>query len=642
MDFRIVLAKSKLIIICSLWFCGFVKVSLAGNGQICRFNAKNQSLDSICIQENLMRAWELRMQYPDSTLFLVNSNLKALARYFETDEENLFDQLKEKLKNQPSFSTTRYAILVGRSYNTLAVAYDIKGISTQVMQHNFNALRIWEVLSLTVHQKNKVDILSKKASTLANLGTVYSFLGKNDEAILYFKRSQAIFEKLDNKHALALNYGNLGICYYNKKDFENAKSSYLKTIEILRYLNDNSSLSVYLGNLSILYLDQQNFSEAEKHLLEGLKIDYELKKKTGIAAKQGNLGYLYSQWGKYDLAEQKLKTALSLSQELNSIHFLEDQHRFLYELYEKQQRHKEALFHLKKHLEYRDSTKNDEAIQQQTLLEANYLFEKQQDSIKVEQFKKESIYELEKEKKNNIIYWIIIALILAVSSGTIIIFFLRKRKQQAILDAEKRQLEIEYRLLRTQMNPHFIFNALNSIHQYIQQENNEKAGFLLLKFSKLIRNILHHSTKTEVSLEEELKQLELYLAIEKVRFSDKFSFQIELTTSHEISEIYIPTMMLQPFVENAVIHGLAPLKDANGLLEIIINEVENQELKIIIRDNGVGILDKKPNNSHQSLSISLIEERLSHFSSLSNNTITIEKLYPGTEVRFTLPYQTEF
>jgi tetratricopeptide (TPR) repeat protein len=642
MNFRIVMSNYKLLFISLIWVCGFVKISFAGNDQICRYNAKNQSLDSVCIQENLMKAWELRMQYPDSTLIIVNSNLKALSRYFGTDEENLFEQLKEKLKDQPSFVFMRYSVLVGRCYNTLAVAYDIKGISTQAMQHNFNALRIWEMLSLVVSHKNKKDILRKKASTLANLGTVYSYLGKNKEAIRTFKQSQTIFETLENKLGLALNYGNLGVCYYNQKDIESAKKSYLKAIELLRELEDFSSLSVYLGNLSVLYLDQQNYDESEKLLLEGLKIDQDLNKKTGIAAKQGNLGYLYSQWGKYDLAEKKLKSALSLSEELNIIQFLEDQHRFLYELYEKQQRHKEALFHLKKHLEYRDSTKNDEAIQQQTLLEANYLFEKQQDSIKVEQFKKETIYELEKEKKNKIIYWIIIALVVIISASSIIILFLRKRKQQAIIDAEKRQLEIEYRLLRTQMNPHFIFNALNSIHQYIQQENNEKAGFLLLKFSNLIRNILQHSTKTEVSLEEELKQLELYLAIEKVRFSEKFSFQIELNISHDASEIFIPSMMLQPFIENAVIHGLAPLKEADGLLEIRINEAENQELEITIRDNGVGISDKKPNNSHQSLSISLIEERLSHFSSLSSNSITIEKLNQGTEVRFVMPYQTEF
>jgi ligand-binding sensor domain-containing protein len=188
-----------------------------------------------------------------------------------------------------------------------------------------------------------------------------------------------------------------------------------------------------------------------------------------------------------------------------------------------------------------------------------------------------------------------------------------KRKEKEKADIQILIAELEAKALRAQMNPHFIFNALNSIQFYILKNENKIAHSYLAKFAKLMRNILEYTKEEFIVIEKEIESLKLYIELEKLRFSDKFEFEINLDPEIMIHYHRIPTMILQPFIENAIIHGIAPLKDRKGKLILAINKIENQII-CKIEDNGVGRLksssiNKKKEHYHQSYGLSITKER---------------------------------
>jgi len=163
----------------------------------------------------------------------------------------------------------------------------------------------------------------------------------------------------------------------------------------------------------------------------------------------------------------------------------------------------------------------------------------------------------------------------------------RKAREELKLSYAKEIAEVEMKALRAQINPHFLFNSLNSINNFILKKENNKARKYLVKFSQLVRNILNNSTTPYVSLKEELDTINLYVQIESMRFDNTFSFQTEVEESLFISEISIPSLLLQPYIENAIWHGLLH-KEGEKKISIRIKKISKEFISIEIEDNGVG------------------------------------------------------
>ena len=151
------------------------------------------------------------------------------------------------------------------------------------------------------------------------------------------------------------------------------------------------------------------------------------------------------------------------------------------------------------------------------------------------------------------------------------------------------------------MNPHFIFNALGSIQYFIQTYDTVKADEFLSNFAMLMRSILESSKSKYISLSEEIKLIELYVGLEKIRFENLFDYQIAIDDNLDL-ESKVPPMIIQPFVENAINHGLYHLKGRKGLLNLTFDAINNNELKISISDNGIGrkAAAKLRNKNHKS------------------------------------------
>ena len=171
--------------------------------------------------------------------------------------------------------------------------------------------------------------------------------------------------------------------------------------------------------------------------------------------------------------------------------------------------------------------------------------------------------------------------------------------------------------LRSQMNPHFIFNSLNSIKLYIINNEKENAVYYLNKFSKLIRKILATTQEKEIKLADEIETMELYLKIENIRFNNEIDFKVNIEKGLNINTISVPCLFLQPFLENAIWHGLS-LKEGLKKLEIDIKQGKKEYINISIKDNGIGREKSFQKNKNKllekkSIGIKLTKERLKNF-----------------------------
>jgi putative methionine-R-sulfoxide reductase with GAF domain/sugar lactone lactonase YvrE len=191
----------------------------------------------------------------------------------------------------------------------------------------------------------------------------------------------------------------------------------------------------------------------------------------------------------------------------------------------------------------------------------------------------------------------------------------KQATQNVLMNTQQKMAEVEMQALRAQMNPHFIFNCLNSINRYIVKSDQATASLYLTRFAKLIRLILDNSNSKTISLSSELEALKLYIEMEALRFDKKFTYRIQVADELSIDSVELPPLIIQPYVENAIWHGLLH-KEESGHLDICVNMAGESMLHCIIEDNGIGrekarLLKSKTATSRKSLGLKLTENRLS-------------------------------
>jgi ligand-binding sensor domain-containing protein len=197
-----------------------------------------------------------------------------------------------------------------------------------------------------------------------------------------------------------------------------------------------------------------------------------------------------------------------------------------------------------------------------------------------------------------------------------------REEKEKNTELNKNLLKLKLKALRAQMNPHFTFNVMNSIQHYIINKDDLAANKYLSKFSKLIRTILNNSEENTILLSEEIKALELYLELEAMRFDNSFKYEISIDKNIDTNEIEIPSMLIQPYVENAIKHGILPI-DTNGKVKIEIQKVD-QFLKCTIEDNGIGrhkASEKRANVEYKSYGTSITQQRLTVINELYDSKL---------------------
>lgn len=240
-------------------------------------------------------------------------------------------------------------------------------------------------------------------------------------------------------------------------------------------------------------------------------------------------------------------------------------------------------------------------------------------------------------------------LLLALIAGLVFGYVWRIRSRERERAAVQQKLaKVELQALRAQMNPHFMFNTLSSIQHYITINDTEPALRYLSKFAKLMRRIIENSKKAVISLKDEIDALELYLQLESLRFKDKFDYQIKVDKSVDPNYDMIPSMLIQPYVENAILHGLTR-KEKDGLLTITLEREDNLIL-CQIEDNGIGRaasaeINKARVKTHKSRGLSITQERLKILNTANNSPLSVEIIdladeqgnASGTRVKIFIP-----
>lgn len=221
--------------------------------------------------------------------------------------------------------------------------------------------------------------------------------------------------------------------------------------------------------------------------------------------------------------------------------------------------------------------------------------------------------------------------------GLVFLFYkYRTRQLKDQLKVESEIRELERSALQAQMNPHFIFNCLNSIQRFIMENDKMQAMDYLAKFAKLIRQSLNASAQNKISLQEEITMLQNYLELEKLRFKEKFDFKIKVDEKLNPEEVSLPPLLVQPYVENAVIHGMKQ-KVSGGLITISLRKNNPKELEIVVTDNGV-VRQEPGSTEHKSLGMSITSQRIAYNNNVIGKTLQINPEYTdaGTTVRITL------
>jgi len=224
---------------------------------------------------------------------------------------------------------------------------------------------------------------------------------------------------------------------------------------------------------------------------------------------------------------------------------------------------------------------------------------------------------------------------IAALSGVAILFLTYRRQSRAKLRRLAQQEELstlKLRSIRSQLNPHFMFNALSSIQNLVNKRDIDGANIYLSKFADLTRHVLDSSNEEMISMEDEIHVLDNYLQMEKLRFN--FSYRIDVEPDLDVTNVEVPAMLLQPFVENAIKHGIAAMA-AEGNVNILIGKEENN-LIMQVCDNGKGIDDTKNGAGY---GIKLSKDRLALLNQVYPDqpmTLKIERTEPGTRVTLQL------
>jgi two-component system sensor histidine kinase YesM len=446
----------------------------------------------------------------------------------------------------------------------------------------------------------------------------------------YLDSNIKLLEKADKKEELSDAYVQKAKTSLKFNDKDDAILNYNQA---LTFANSTPSKIIEIKNkIADVYASNKEFDKAIS-INENLLKEAEAKSDFTTQIKQKQLlAGIYFDKSEPEKAVTSLKEAYALASKKGNTAEVKRSLMALVAYYKQQGNDRESL------AIYNDFLQNFDTIIQSdtTLIDA-----------KVFQVTEEKIRQLEQEKtlkdelisrKNSFNYMLIGSLFLLL----ILFGFIAK----ALYAIKKKNKEIALQSLRREMNPHFIFNSLNSVNQFISQNKELEANKYLTNYSNLMRNMMENSNKDFVSLSTEIEQLKKYLELEHLRFHDKFDFKIEVDETVDTDAVFVPNMIIQPHLENAIWHGLRYKEDKGFLL--LKFDFRNDKIVAIIDDNGIGLtksneLKTQNQKVHQSRGLTNTKERIALLNELYKKEITFqikEKEAPqtGTVVEIIFPH----
>lgn len=506
----------------------------------------------------------------------------------------------------------------------IANIYEHDGQIQKAIEKYFEALKIAEEAG----DKEKLGV------TLNNISGLYLRQSNLELATKYAELTFKAAEQSNNKSLTAQAYNNLALTLLAKKDTLKALDFYQKALITIQGINDVQLESTILSNMAILFLKQGKFDEAIRLNNEAIETSRKGNNEPGIASALRNYSGIYYKTNQLTKALEYGQKSLALWQQLGNVEEIAYAAELMKRIYHQLNQPAKALEMFELHVKMRDSVLNMETRKTAIQKEMQYQFDKRESALKAEQEKAEAIAEEEKEiRRIQIIAFSVLLLFI------IIIGFLIFRQNK--LKADQQSARLEQKLLRSQMNPHFIFNTLQAIQNFTIRNNGKEATKYLGSFGTLTRSVLENSRVEFITLKKEITLLENYLQLQKLLYGNRFEYEIKIAKEVDAETTMIPPMMSQPFIENAIEHGLRDL-EAGGKIEVYFSQTK-KNLLLEIKDNGNGLASAST-KQHQSLATVITQERINLLNKKGsvNAGFTITEAYPnsvqkGVKVNFVLP-----
>lgn len=557
--------------------------------------------------------------------------LSCLSRAY--NNKSAYCLIKNDIKSSFKYIQKAYQICLslsddggsGLACHNIALKYESIGkIDTAVIYYQ-------KAINHYIHKKDN----EQAAMVITDLGDTYRTLGDMKTAIELNLQALKIFEKANNQIGIERTCFAIGKIFHEQKEYEKAIGYFTKALEINIKENNPEKISKLYISIAQTYLDSKKFNKAHSNIQKALDIDIKNNQERNLVAAYRTLGTYYTNISKTDSAvvclnkslfysqksellsgtamvhidlanvykekkdesnqKKNAEKALHIAQKIDHPSIIYQAAEILSDIYKSEKDFKKYADMLEIVLKYKNKLYNDET--KNIAIKKEFEFTNQKKEAAIKELEQQNQITTLQSKQKSIILYSIISLVIAITLLSYFLFTRYKTKKQNELlktkleDAEllliekQKASESEIKAIKSQMNPHFFYNALNSIQGYIYSGDKENAAKSLGLFSDLSRSVLESSRNTEISLHDEIELLENYLKLETMRLP-KIKYNIHTSESINLHDIYIPAMILQPLVENAIKHGLAN-KQGEGLLNINFNE-NNNKLYINIEDDGIG------------------------------------------------------
>ena len=571
---------------------------------------------------------KLSEAYSYLSLNFMSSNLKDSALFYSNKAINFARRGKDKS-------------VLARAFNFQAKVYDFFGQIELSVAKNLISLQLAE-------EVQNIWLLSKFTR---EIGQEQKIILNLDDADYYFKRSLNYAKQISDRRQMALALSNLADVNLDRNNLKPAIQNANQAINYLIPLNDFNGLGEAHNILGMVYKKQGSFNLASSNFNQALVYYEATSNKEKIAAVYHNVGTIFKEEKKYATALNYLNRSIEIRTQYGSKNQIYQTYRTIADLYKEINNPRKSLEYMELYINYLDSNTTLQAATKIAELSESYrsdqrerLINAQADSLRRQQQEKVlTSTKLENSQlRNNFQMYIILAFMIIVVLAGVIIFY---RWNQSNIVQQQREAEMSQTLLRAQMNPHFVFNAMSVIQSYIYENDTVNSSKFLVNFSRLMRLILENSPKEFIQIATEVEILEKYLVMQKLRFEDRFKFDIYTDELLFEENALIPPMITQPFIENAIEHGQLHTIEG-GFIKVSFVKDGNM-LVITIIDNGIGRKGskvKKKSSAHKSMAMDITSERIKNLNKKykSEGSMVVEDydkvLETGTKVVISLPY----
>ena len=537
-------------------------------------------------------------------------------------QEKKFDSIKQVLKENKIQDTTRVSLLIdltgyhqtrtidsslvlidealeisrkinfkkgeGYSLNALSTYYILKGQPEKAIEIAMDARTILERINDHHNLIYNNNLLSR----------IYTQSGELDKALELHLENIKLIESKPSSGQKAGFYFYVGKTYEKLGDLENAKNYYTTALDISKEVNFETGVSIAGSNLASILISNKEYENALQLSNENVTFFKKYNQTVNVGTSLYTRAKALEGLGRFDEAIKDNQEAIKIFSELNVYEELRDGYLAQSNYYSKTSNYQKSNEFLKMHYAIVDTIYKKDKLKIVEDYQAKY----ETDKLKTEKDLAEqqaNISKLETQKNRSLFIGSVFVAALILLSSLLYFRSAKTKKASELMTLEleeaKKRLEIEkqYRAseikaLKSQMNPHFIFNALNSIQDFIIQNEKTLARRYLVKFSELIRIYLEHSQAESISISEEITALNLFLELEEQRFEHSFIYTINVDDDLEQSHLQIPTFLVQPYIENAINHGLLHKENERELTVHFENHTKPNYIICTITDNGVG------------------------------------------------------